>query len=378
MRLTLGLIIIVIFLLTACGSNIKDNAYGIMSQTGVYQGKAVKSISKTKWTFTTDEDYSEPLVTEDTAYFGSKQVMYAVETKTGKEKWRFPIKEYPSVPALVNNILCFTDSTGLYGIESGTGKLLWQSKYKEPISRAMMPLHTVASSRNVYTMQNGRMAALNIETGKQVWEIKGNFSATTLHAFDNDKIYYSAEGVVHVIDDQSGKQTNELILNGMASTLTIANNRIFISDFGGTITAYDIGSEKQLWQFTNDSLVAPNWPLLTVFNNTVLITDVKYGTIQGLDLKTGKEKWNTKIGKEDYLGVVQWTITAEDFIYVGAWDGEQDGQEGMPSYSSLICLDGSTGKELWKYKVEEWIMFPPAIMNKQVMIITGKNIVALK
>ena len=79
-----------------------------------------------------------------------------------------------------------------------------------------------------------------------------------------------------------------------------------------------------------------------------------------------------KMGDEKYRPTIPWVITQpsvlEDTLFIGAWDGQDNEVKYMPDYSNLIALDGNTGKELWHFKVDDYIMYPPSFAKGKAIV----------
>ncbi|WP_179215694.1 PQQ-binding-like beta-propeller repeat protein [Paenibacillus sp. MY03] len=344
----------------------------------VYQGKAIEGISDVAWKFKTEPktNLSQLLVTPEYTYFGTDKALYAIDTKTGKEKWSHPINGLPSVPALVGNTLIYNDIGGIRAVEADSGVGIWKYDYNENVAAEIMEKSTLASSSRAFIVKNmsdGRTSinAIDIKSGKVSWEYGETipYNGIVLVA---DKLYFSVQGVIHIVGENDGKLIDTIPHDAMISNLKVIDDQLFAADLGGSITAYDLSSKERIWQYNNEDLAFPTSPILTVLQNRVVISDVKSGQMIGLDSKTGNESWNTRIGDEKYLLAIPWVITQpsvlSDTLYVGTWDGEHDMAKGFPAYSNLIAIDSNTGTELWRQRVDDYIMHSPAFINGQTII----------
>ncbi|MFC3745726.1 hypothetical protein [Paenibacillus sp. GCM10012306] len=111
--------------------------------------------------------------------------------------------------------------------------------------------------------------------------------------------------------------------------------------------------------------------MLTLLKDKVIASEVRSGQMVGIDAKSGKELWKIKIGDEKYRATIPWIVPQpsilEDALYIGAWGGEYEKYKGTPAYSDLIAIDGTKGTELWRQKVDDYIMYPSSFNNDQTI-----------
>ncbi|MFE0399515.1 outer membrane protein assembly factor BamB family protein [Paenibacillus lactis] len=359
-------------ILSGCGNhNSKTNSENTV--------KALQGLSNVAWTFKAEQKatLSQPLVTDNNTYFGTDKTLYAVDTKTGTKKWTRPINGLPSVPALSGNTLIFTDNDGIQAVKADNGDEIWKYDYHIKDPSELKPNTVITSSSHAFIVEqseDGRssLKALEIKTGKLSWEFGDSVPLLNGFVLSADKLYVPMQGVVHIIDKKSGKETDSITLDVMISSINVTDDVLYVVDLGGYITAFDLKSKQQMWQYAIETFEAPNAPVLTVLKDKVISSEVKSGSMIGIDAQAGKELWKIKMGDEKYRPTFPWVITQptvlEDTLYIGAWDGQNNEVKYMPEYSKLIALDGNTGKELWYYKVQDYIMYPPAFINGMAIV----------
>ncbi|SDC11032.1 PQQ-like domain-containing protein [Paenibacillus sp. UNCCL117] len=361
-------------LLAGCNNN---NGTINSSSPVINQGKAIEGISNVAWTYKTDEKaaVSQPLVTQDTIYFGTDKTLYAVDTKSGTKKWTRPINVLPSVPALAGNTLIYNDKDGIHAVNADNGEEIWKYDYNQKAPPELKPKATIASPNRAFITEqtNGgiTLKAVDIKTGKVSWEY-GNAVPFVGLVLAEDKLYVPIDGVIRIIDEKNGKEIDSISTDAPISSLNVARDQLFFVDMGGKITAFDLKSKKQAWQYSNEAFEVPNAPTLTVLKDKVIASEVKSGLVVGIDAKAGKELWKIKMGDGKYRATLPWIITQPsalgETLYIGTWGGENDKAKGTPAYSDLIAIDGNKGTELWRQKVDDFIMYPPAFNNGQTII----------
>jgi len=374
-------LIVTALLLTGLLAGCSDNNGTITSNGNsspvINQGKAIEGISNVAWTYRTEEKaaVSQPFVTQDRTYFGTDKTLYAVDTKAGTKKWVHAINGLPSVPAIAGNTLIFNDNDGIRAVKTDNGEEIWKYDYNLKVPAKLKPKVTIASSSHAFITEqiSGEviLKAMDIKTGKVSWEY-GNAVPFVGFILAADKLYVPIDGVIHIVDEKNGKEIDSISTDAPISSLNVAGDQLYIVDLGGHITAFDLKSKKQAWQYGNDAFEVPNAPVLTVLKDKVIATEVKSGLMVGVDAKEGKELWKIKMGNEKYRATIPWIVTQPsalgDTLYIGTWGGEHETAKGAPAYSDLIAIDGNKGTELWRQKVDDFIMYSPAFNIGQTII----------
>lgn len=372
-RLT-SVLLVIGLLLTGCGTS----EQAAPNPQKVTSKGAIEGLSNVAWTFNTEPKatLSQPLVTEDGTYFGNDKMLYAVDTKEGNQKWTHAINGLPTMPALTGSTLVYNDNSGIHALSADNGEEVWNYDYNQSVPAGVKPKTTIVSSNHaliVEQSEDGRssLKAVDIKTGKINWEY-GNEVPLSGFVFSTDKLYVPMQGVVHIIDEKDGKEIDSLTIDAMISNIELNDDVLYAVDLGGHITSMDLKSKQQKWQYEIVGFEAPNAPALTVLKDKVVCTEVNSGSMIGIDAQTGKELWKTQLGDQTYRPILPGVITQPsvlgDTLYIGAWDGQDPEVKYMPDYSNLIAFNGNTGKELWRFKVDDYIMYPPAFADGKAII----------
>ena len=202
-----GWIAVILFgiMLSGCGNE--------SSQTNSEnKGKAIEGLSNVAWTFKAEQNatLSQPLVTEDNAYFGTDKTMYVVDTKAGTKKWTRPINGLPSVPALSGNTLIFNDNYGIQAVKADNGEVIWKYDYNLKVPAELKPKAAITSSSHAFIVEqseDGRssLKAIDVKTGKVRWNY-GDAVPLSGFVLAADKLYVPMQGVIHIIDEKMAKR----------------------------------------------------------------------------------------------------------------------------------------------------------------------------
>ena len=197
--------------------------------------------------------------------------------------------------------------TGVFDFPAIRGQptIQWQTKLS---STWLMP--PILADDILYTGSgNGTLYALDVQTGEKLWSTDG-FSQL----------------------ENSGAVGGDILVAG---------------GYDGRVRALDRHSGEALWSFNTVYPVQAS-PLI-VEDHVFVATD---HTLYALDLATGKLQWQAPTGKEG--------------AYMGS-PAYEDGVIYTTGGKSLLAMDGTDGKELWR--IERGDMFTaPAVANGMVYI----------
>jgi eukaryotic-like serine/threonine-protein kinase len=145
--------------------------YAIYAETG-----------QQKWAFKTGEDaaihnqvgfQSSPAVVDGVVYVGCRDAhVYAIDAVTGREKWDYPTSKswVIGTPAVRDGVVYAgtSDSSRFMALNAKTGRLRFNFDAKSYMFSSPALAGDVAYAGD----HNGRLYAINIKTGKLVWEFQ--------------------------------------------------------------------------------------------------------------------------------------------------------------------------------------------------------------
>lgn len=232
-------------------------------------------------------------------------------------------------------------------VDAATGKLLWTYDPHAPEASGVR-LRQGWGSRGiawwngkVYTAtQDGRLIALDAETGKPVWSVQ---------TLDKDDPRFIS-GAPRVFDGKI------IIGNGGADEAAIR----------GYVTAYDAESGKQLWRFWT----VPGDPKKG-FENAAM----------AMAAKTWAGDWWTQGGGGTVWNAISYDKDT-DTVFIGTGNGSpwnrkirSDGKGDNLFLCSIVALDGKIGAYKWHYQInpgESWDFNAAMDMELADLTIEGK------
>jgi len=170
-----------------------------------------------RWKFKTGEVvHSSPAYDAGTIYVGSwDSYLYALEASTGQEKWRFKTGEDPTLhnqvgfqgsPAISGGVVyAGCRDAHMYAIDAGSGKEKWNFGTQ---GSWVVSSPALASGMVLFgTSDSSLFHALDAATGKPVYQVQDNFYLFSSPAVAGDVVYIGKmNGGLEALDLKSGKQ----------------------------------------------------------------------------------------------------------------------------------------------------------------------------
>jgi outer membrane protein assembly factor BamB len=293
-----------------------------VSRTGVspYQFTFPPVLS---WAFTTGEkNASAPVagvaVGPDMVYAPVGSNLYALDRRTGAQKWKFSLGgKCFCTPVYHNNVVYVgTESKQLLAVSADKGQRLWSF----PVTGAIRSDPLLFEGVLYFGTEDGRLYALDLESRQLRWYFEAGGKVRTAPAYYRDNIFAANDqGYVYALNARDGRlrwNTN-LDTDKMYSAPMVDRRRVLIG--------------------AGNSLVA-------------------------LDLDNGAISWSYQT-----FGLVAGTPATKDrMVFVGSKDG------------SLYCINGATGKAMWRYPHEgalEPVTSSPTVQDNTVIFRSGPRLV---
>jgi outer membrane protein assembly factor BamB len=183
-----------------------------------------------KWTYATKTPYlSPPAVSDGVIYFAGREELYCVDGQSGKEKWRQQFKEGVRMPAVANGLVYFRDHAGhirtvdartgqpqpkpradhqtpariavtgetiyftgwdtgsLFAVDAATREIKWKFSLPADV-RCAAPM--TAAGRVYFTCSDGRLYAVDANTGKKLWTTGPKRSPLSAPVIADGLIYF--------------------------------------------------------------------------------------------------------------------------------------------------------------------------------------------
>jgi len=236
----------------------------------------------------------------------------ARDAKTGEEKWTVTVSSEILAPpqASRGTVVVRTGDGKLFGLTSSTGARKWIYDRSIPILTLRGTGAPTIFGRSVIAgFDNGRLVALNLDSGKQDWETRlavpsGRSDLERMVDVDSQPIILddtayvaSFQASVAAVSTVNGQLewTREI---SSYSSLAVDEDQVYVSDDEGYVWALDRYSGTSVWK--QQALRARQLSGPAVYKDYVIVGDFE-GYLHWLDRKTGDFVYRTRLDKDRIL-----------------------------------------------------------------------------
>ncbi|OQY19572.1 MAG: hypothetical protein B6I35_11505 [Anaerolineaceae bacterium 4572_32.2] len=239
-----------------------------------------------------------------TGFFSQpKNVVWALESDTGREMWRFDeaAGQYVEGGALGGGLFVIGNGDGnVYALDVESGDLEWQFETGHRVWATPLII-----SDTVYVGSMDRhLYALNLSDGKVRWDFHAGGAFAGTPALRNGTLYVGAfDDKFYAIDAETG--TERWVFSGenwFWGGPAVYDDVIYTVDVNGNVYALD-DAGKQIWREPLGVLVRAG-PALTEDGSMLFVTS-EDGTLYALDTADGFELWSVESEGQMFSPVVE-------------------------------------------------------------------------
>ena len=206
----------------------------------------------------------------------------------GAERWRSQVSsEILRTPQIQEGIVILRTGDGkIYGLRSDSGSRLWVYERKVPVlSLRGTSAPVVLADLVLAGLDNGKLVALQLETGKLFWEVQ--------------------------IAEPRGRNELERMVD-IDANIIVSGDTIYVSSYQGRTVAIDIYSGRLFWEREVDSYAG-----MAVDEDALYVTDTQ-SHVWAFDRYSGASLW-----KQSKLQARQLTapVIVGDFVVMGDLEG---------------------------------------------------------
>jgi len=287
--------------------------------------------------------------------------VFALDTHSGKEIWKVDLSDTNEERSFfssrrsallaggpiagINQIFLGSENGKVYALNAETGALIWQASIKGEIITAP----AFDSGILVVNSASGVLQAYNASNGEEIWKIEQDVPALTLRGVSqpviasggvilgtgkgNVNVYLldkGQEGWSTEIGEPSGSTELERVID-VDSAPVIFGDKIYAISSRGNLAAIDLKSGRVLWKRQYSS-----YRQIAVHRNSIYLTDLQ-GHVYAIDRITGIERWsNLTLTNRNITG----PAVLDDYVVVGDFEGY------------LHWLDQETGEIVARHVVD--------------------------
>jgi len=264
---------------------------------------------------------------------------------------------------------------------------IWRYKGTSAIGSTLLAIDGVL----YLTTMDGRLDAVNIETGKKLKRKKfSELIETTCSYYDDDLFvaYRYGKETLGRLDLEKGKFIWKKSAGDIASEPLVKDDAVFVAALYKHIDKFHAATGKKIWSFDTKGQLHAS-PALA--GNT-LVAGCDKGFIYGINAESGTKLWSVKTGAAVFAtpvisnetvfvsstdsliyaisledGDIQWKYKARAPVYQTAGTNGKVVIVGA-SNGELYCLDAGSGKLRWLFRAGSVISTMPVICPKIVYI----------
>lgn len=209
-----------------------------------------------------DGIYSDPVLTGNEIYYGTRKVFVSRDVRDGKEKWKnSSVKSYSGFPTFYDDYLIVqsmdyqTMEYKVLLLEGATGKTIWEKRLPQPFK--IFP--PVVYKRRIYIPVSQSLYCLDIDNGKELWKKDYGGIISSLPGFTDRAVIFTIDNKRLVITDpENGSIENSIDIGDKSSPgYVMVRDQFYIAynDKGGVNRAYgsvraiNYSDKSELWKF---------------------------------------------------------------------------------------------------------------------------------
>lgn len=285
----------------------------------------------------------KPIVAYGKVYSASREGdVIAFDPKTGQELWKSDLSDINNersfwdsrVSALLSGgpaagsdkVFIGSENGKVYALDAQTGELLWEENVKGEVINAP----AFESGMVVVNSASGILKALNAETGEEVWKVEQDVPALTLRGISAPIIVSggvligTGKGGVDVyllnsgqqgwsadIGEPTGSTELERVIDVDSAPIAFGD-KVYSVSSRGNLAAIDLKSGRILWKRQYSS-----YRQISIYRNTIFLTNLR-GHVYAIDRINGIERWsNLALANRGVSG----PAVIDDYVVVGDFEG---------------------------------------------------------
>jgi len=259
----------------------------------------------------------------------SEGEVIAIESESGNILWQAKVSsEILAAPQTDNNIVVVRTIDGkIFGLSATDGSRLWVYDRTVPaLTLRGTSAPVIAEGLVIAGFDGGRMAAIELETGRLIWETRiaiGSGRSELERMVDIDAEPLVIDGIIYVatfqgriaaVDLDSGNILWTRDISSYAG-LSVDDRNVYVTDDNSHVWALDRVGGNSVWK--QEKLEARTVTAPTTINELIVVGDIE-GYLHWMDKTSGQFVARTKISSAKIIAP---PISTGDLIFAYSSDG---------------------------------------------------------
>lgn len=277
-------------------------------------------------------------------YNGAEQVLSPASAPGYRVLWRsqsIPGTDEVSQPVVWGNTVIAGRHGAIRAFDLGTGAVLWS------VPGSVRGLAPPVQGGTAFVLRGTRVVGLDVADGHQVWQSptrpRLQSDGPSLTATPT-RVFASGQGIT-AFDRRTGAIAWTFLdrASQWSSPSVVGNEAVSIRD-GVTVVAFDATTGVRRWTDRSDGASSTLDGFPVAFSGQQLVAPDPYGTLVSLNARTGHELWRGVPGH----GSVGWSVRQLAFDGCSAWFVDRVDSE---RYDAITSVRGSDGAVRWSFTV---------------------------
>lgn len=276
-------------------------------------------------------------------------------------------------PAVAGNRIYVGSGDGrLYALDRDTGAEIWRLDAGSPVQ--CVP--AVEGGRVFFTTRSGSVLAVSASDGAVLWRVETgalipfpwgregwDYWTGSPTVVGGRVIVGSGDGVVRALDAGTGAELWQVSTGGrIRATPAVREDLVVIGSFDGKLYALNLEDGAVRWTFATEgaSMESSEWGFdrrsiqssAAVVDGTVYV-GARDANLYAVDLASGQERWRTN---DNTAWVISSPAVHEGVVY-----------SATSSSAISYAVDAATGEELWRTRMGGPVFGSPAVVGETVV-----------
>ncbi|AKG53627.1 cell surface protein [Dehalogenimonas sp. WBC-2] len=214
--------------------------------------------------------------------------LISLDIATGNPRWQYDMENAKGVygsPLVVGDTVYIATYSGFIFAVNSAGNLKWKYPTDTKLPHSVVTGLVYDSGRLYYGSTDGKVYALDADSGAKVWEFTTEDKIWASPVVDDGVLYIgSFDNHFYALSADSGSELWDFEAEGVfTASAIIADNTVIIASLDRSLYALDTQTGNKEWQFTAASWF---WATPVVFGDTIYAPNTD-GSVYAINVNDG-------------------------------------------------------------------------------------------